>query len=322
MIRLATVAALAGLALAIVLVVREGLDEVLAALAVGGVGLVWASLFHLVPMIVNAKAWQILVPGHRPPSLVFMTWLVWIREAVNGLLPVARVGGEIISARLLTVDGLRLSPAVASLILDMTLSLITQFLFTMLGMGLLSFYSDDAHTVLRISLGLAATAPIFVALVLVQRYGLFRVLSLPVKLLAGQRWAQLNVGSRRLDRAVAIGYRRRGRLLRSALWQFAAWVAGAGEIWLALYYLGHPVSLGEALTLEALAQAVSSIAVVVPAALGVQEGGFLLFGTLLGLGPEIALALALARRVRDLIVYVPALIALQLSEGRRVLKGA
>lgn len=322
MIRLATVAALGGLTLAIVLIVREGLDEVLSALAIGGIGLLWASLFHLVPMIVNARAWQILVPGHRPPSLAYMTWLVWVREAVNGLLPVARVGGEIVSARLLTASGLRLSPAVASLILDMTLSLITQFLFTMLGMGLLSFYSDDADTVLRIALGLTATAPIFVALVLVQRFGLFRVLAIPIRVLIGQRWAQLNLGSRRLDRAVALGYRRRGRLLRSSLWQLAAWVVGAGEIWLALYYLGHPVSLGVALTLEALAQAVSSVAFVVPAALGVQEGGFLLFGTLLGLGPEVALALALARRVRDLVVHVPALIALQLVEGKRVFKSA
>jgi len=57
----------------------------------------------------------------------------------------------------------------------------------------------------------------------------------------------------------------------------------------------------------------------VPGALGVQEGGFLLFGSLLGLGPEVALALALARRVRDLVVFVPALVTWQLSEGRRLL---
>jgi hypothetical protein len=59
----------------------------------------------------------------------------------------------------------------------------------------------------------------------------------------------------------------------------------------------------------------------VPGALGVQEGGFLVFGGLLGLGPDVALALALARRVRDLIVFTPALVAWQLSEGRRLFAG-
>ena len=46
-----------------------------------------------------------------------------------------------------------------------------------------------------------------------------------------------------------------------------------------------------------------------PGALGVQEGGFLVVGGLVGLPPELALALALVRRARDVIIFVPALIA-------------
>jgi uncharacterized membrane protein YbhN (UPF0104 family) len=116
-------------------------------------------------------------------------------------------------------------------------------------------------------------------------------------------------------------YLRRRAVIACCFWQMLGWIAGGGEIWLALHFLGHPVSVWDAVLLEALAQAVSSAAFVIPAAIGVQEGGFLLFGALLGLGPEVALALALARRVRDLLVFAPALIAWQVLEGRWLWRG-
>ncbi|HUA51796.1 MAG TPA: lysylphosphatidylglycerol synthase domain-containing protein [Candidatus Sulfotelmatobacter sp.] len=320
MIRTATaVLGLAGLGAAVALIVYQGQRAVLSALAAGGVGLVWASLFHAVPMAINARAWQVLMPGARPPSLAAFAWFVWVREAVNGLLPVARIGGEVVSVRLLVKHGVRPASAVASLVVDMTVSIVSQFVFTVIGLGLLVLVTTDVATVGRIALGLAVTIPIVGALVLVQRAGAFALVARALQRLTGGRFAGLVGGSARIDRAIRLFYRRRNRLLRCSLWQLAGWIAGSGEIWLALYYLGHPVSLLAALLLEALAQAVSSAAFMVPGALGVQEGGFLLFGSLLGLGPEVALALALARRVRDLVVFVPALVTWQLSEGRRLL---
>jgi glycosyltransferase 2 family protein len=156
----------------------------------------------------------------------------------------------------------------------------------------------------------------------VQRRGLFGPLGRLVGGLFGRRLSGLLGDARRLDRMLRQLYRRRARIVACTLWQLAGWIAGAGEIWLALRFLGHPVAVGDALIVEALAQAVSSAAFVVPAALGVQEGGFLVIGGLVGLGPELSLALALARRARDILIFVPALLAWQASEGHRLLARA
>jgi glycosyltransferase 2 family protein len=59
-----------------------------------------------------------------------MLRLFWIFESVNSLLPVARIGGEIVSFRLLSRAGLRASFAAASLVVDMQLTLISQLAFT------------------------------------------------------------------------------------------------------------------------------------------------------------------------------------------------
>jgi uncharacterized membrane protein YbhN (UPF0104 family) len=72
--------------------------------------------------------------------------------------------------------------------------------------------------------------------------------------------------------------------------------------------------------IEALIQGAASAAFAVPGALGVQEAGFLVFGGMLGLPPEMAAALAVMRRCRDLICYAPGLIAWQAHEGKRLLK--
>ncbi|MBT6828731.1 MAG: hypothetical protein HOA58_04345, partial [Rhodospirillaceae bacterium] len=55
-----------------------------------------------------------------------------------------------------------------------------------------------------------------------------------------------------------------------------------------------------------------------PGAVGVQEGAFVLLGAVIGIGPEVALALSLIKRVRELVIGVPALIAWQVAEGKHL----
>jgi hypothetical protein len=57
-------------------------------------------------------------------------------------------------------------------------------------------------------------------------------------------------------------------------------------------------------------------AFVVPGGWGLQEGAYVVLGQMVGLEPEIALALSLATRARELMTGVPALIVWQFIEGR------
>jgi hypothetical protein len=318
-IRAATLFGLAGLALATALFVWQGAGAVLGAFAAAGIGILWASLFHFVSMALNARAWQVLLPARRRRRLGFFLWAVWLRESVNGLLPVARIGGEIVSARLLMRHGLRPAKAVASLVVDMTVSLGSQFVFTVLGLALLVAHGAGGGIVRDVALGLLATIPLAGALVVVQRVGFFSLLARLFRRLFGDRFDALVGGAEPLDRAVRRLYRRRSAILACLLWQVAGWIAGAGEIWLALRFLGGSPGVAGALIIEAVIQALSSSAFVVPGALGVQEGGFVAIGALLGLTPELALALALMRRARDIIIFVPALAVWQIAAGRRAL---
>jgi putative membrane protein len=313
---------LAGLALATALIAYQGFAVVFAALASAGFGLLWTSLFHFVPLIINARAWQFLLAAKRRPSLAHFAWATWLRESVNGLLPVARIGGEFVAVRYMMRCGLRTAPVVASVVVDMTLCVGSQFAYTMIGLALLVRYTGDFATVSTIALGLVVVVALVGVFVFVQRYGLFALLGTIVHRLFGDRFAWFVGGATALDRAVRVIYRRPRRLLACTFWQFVAWVVAAGEVWLALYFLGHPASVADALLIDAVTHAASTAAFVVPGAIGVQEGAFMIIGNLLGLSPELSLALALTRRARDLLLFLPGLLVWQIGEGRRLLATA
>jgi uncharacterized membrane protein YbhN (UPF0104 family) len=128
----------------------------------------------------------------------------------------------------------------------------------------------------------------------------------------------MSEGAASLDREVRAYFRRRRMLLVAGALQFAALISGSFEIWFATRLFGHPVSGGTALVLESMTQAVRHLAFVVPAGLGVQEAGLVLFGHALGISGELALAVSMAKRMREVLCGLPSLVSWQWLEGRRL----
>ena len=70
--------------------------------------------------------------------------------------------------------------------------------------------------------------------------------------------------------------------------------------------------------IESLLYAIRTVAFAIPNAVGVQEGAYILLGSAFGLTPEMAIALSLLKRARDLAIGLPALGAWQALEGGRL----
>jgi uncharacterized membrane protein YbhN (UPF0104 family) len=98
----------------------------------------------------------------------------------------------------------------------------------------------------------------------------------------------------------------------------ASLIVGSGEIWLALWALDLHASFINALILQSTVLTIRSAAFAVPAGLGVQEGGYLVVGNLLGIPGEGAFALSLVERAREIGIGVPGLITWQFIEARRL----
>jgi uncharacterized membrane protein YbhN (UPF0104 family) len=95
------------------------------------------------------------------------------------------------------------------------------------------------------------------------------------------------------------------------------WLVGVAEVLIVLRCMGLPVTVGEALVIESLVQAVRGAAFAVPSALGAQEAGLIVLCGIFQIPPDQALALSFVKRAADLVIGVPSLVALQILEGRR-----
>jgi uncharacterized membrane protein YbhN (UPF0104 family) len=152
-----------------------------------------------------------------------------------------------------------------------------------------------------------------------QRFGGARLLERGLASWAG-RWQTAAAGSPiRLDAPLQAIHADRRALGVALAFHELAWLISGLETWVALQLMGAPVSLPAALVLESLSRGLRSVAFPVPSGLGVQEGGYIAFGGLLGIPSETALALSLVKRVPDLAIGLPGLLAWYLLQIQRLL---
>jgi putative membrane protein len=314
----ARIALVAGLALLIALIAREG-TAILTPLMRAGWVLLWLVPLHALPILLDSLGWRVLIDRAVPQGLLF--WIASIREGINRLLPAANIGGELVGIRLLAERGVEGVTAAASVTTEVLLTLVSQYLFVALGVVCLLRLTDTVQLTDDVLIGLGASLPLLVLAVLLLRYGsLFAWLErLAVRVLGEQSLGFLGQ-SANLDAAIRRLCADRPRLATAVAWQVTAMVAGSTETWLALRWLGHPVGFGAALALESLTQTVRNFIFLVPGGLGVQEASLIGFGQLLGIDGDVALALSLAKRMREVLFGVPALLSWYWVEGRRELQ--
>jgi len=306
----------AGIIILIALVIYHGAATVTAAVAAAGWGLLGVTLFHLIPMTADTIAWRYLLEPETRPRFYKLLWMRWIGESVNSLLPAAQIGGDLVRGRLAAQRGVPTAQAAASIIVDLTLSIFTLMLFA--AMGIMLAIKSDINAFVPMLIGLTVSIVIIAVVLKLQHLGMFQVLARTIgRVINHNEWDRVVGGAAVLDAAVTNIYKRSRTLGASTVWALFAWILGAGEIWLALYFLGHPVGILEAIMLESLIQAVRSAAFPVPGAWGIQEGGLILIGMLAAVPAELALAVSLIKRVRELGLGIPGIIAWQYAEGRR-----
>jgi len=316
----AYIGGLLGLALLVAIVVRADFSAMLHTLNSGGWRLLWLIPYRALFFFLYAAGWLILLrpydPAHRV-GLGYVFWVTTVRDAVDRLLPVASVGGGVVGIRLLRWRGLAAAPSGATVIVEMVMTLVVVYLFTGVGLVLLDELSAAGQEYHRLLLAFLLSLPVPVMTVLLLRYGsAFARLQKFLSPLVGESTMSEQAAS--LDRELRACLRRGWRLLTACALQFAALVSGAFEIWFALRLFEHPVGWGTALVLESMTQAVRHLAFVVPAGIGVQEAGLVLFGQALGISGELALAVSMAKRLREVLCGLPALISWQWLEGRRL----
>ena len=270
-----------------------------------GIGVILA--IYLAAFILDSISWQLaLLSLNFDLSNTYKIWKIrMVGEAVNNTTPLATMGGEPVKAVLLKrYFSMGYAEGTASLIIAKTTNLLALIVFLVAGFGfMIATEALPSSYNLVAGAGLVAFTAGILLFFLVQRY--------KISSLAGTWIARTRLG-RFLedllhhvhdmeDRLIHFYICHSRRFLLALALALANWVIGALELYVTLWFLGHPVTFSEAWIIEAIAQLVRSGAFFIPGALGVQEGAFMIvIEAMTGRG-VLGLAVAMIRRFREIV---------------------
>jgi putative membrane protein len=301
------------IAILIALAVHEGMSDAFALIAHTGPVLLWLVPLHALPLLLDARAWQLLLDERIP--LPALWWIAVVREAVGRLLPVLGIGGEIAGIRLASRYLADLSRVSASVIVEVLVTIAVQYALAVLGLAILCMSLSDAHGLPQlIAWGLAMSLPIAIAAFVVAHRGApFHRLEAMAR-----RWlgADTKLDGKRLDHDVRALLQKPTLCLRAFAWQLAGYVLGSIEIFWGFQMLGHPVSMAGAIAIEALTQSLRNAVFIAPAGLGVQEAAIVAIAGVFGVDREAALSMALVKRAREFAWGGIALMLLRFVDAR------
>jgi uncharacterized protein (TIRG00374 family) len=282
----------------------------------------WRLPLVLLPQAVTnvfkTAGWRAAFPGARPRfAALFPVRLAG--EAVNETTPTATMGGDALKAFLLvrTGAGVPVEEGLLSVVVAKTTLVASLGAFIAL-VFVLAWALSDSPPALLILLALLAVymAASTAGFMWAQLRGIFRM--------GGRALAWMGLGERvatvagRLDADLRRFYRdERGRVAASFGHSLVGWGTGALETWLMLALLGSPVALTTALVIEAGAAGIRAVGFLIPASLGVLEGGIVGLFALLRMDPATGLAFGVVRRIREAAWILAGYACLALLRGTR-----
>ncbi|HSF03445.1 MAG TPA: lysylphosphatidylglycerol synthase domain-containing protein [Solirubrobacterales bacterium] len=306
---------LGGIVLLAVLIWRVGpvsIGHVL--LAVG-----WTAILVPAPHVLQAVGetsgwWLAFSRGSCPVSFATLLRVNIAVKVVQGVTPSVSQATELVRIHLLRQAGVPADLATASVVMAKTTASAGELVFVVLGVGTLAgSMAIDRASVIGAGVGIGILALVLVGLLAWQRVGLFRPLAwlgMRLGLVRGflERHGALLASTETLLQDYLV--EQRARFLASGVAYLVSWLLSVVETWVFLWMLGLQTTIVDALLIQAWLALVVRLTAFVPSNIGTLEGGVLMVFAIVGLSPQAALALALLRRVRQLVWMTAALAVL------------
>jgi uncharacterized membrane protein YbhN (UPF0104 family) len=311
----------AGALLFVYLLLKIGLNTVLAQLARFGPWFLALIALGLGWLFIQACAWHLVQAAHfRPVPLLSLFRAKIISDSLNALIPSASVGGDAARAFMIRRH-VPLTEGIPGVLVDKTIEFSAGVLFLATGF-LLSLLFVDLPRWMDVAAAacLGGSALGIAALILVQRKGALWTLRRLAKVVPriGRFAAKREDKVRDLDRNLRLAYGHpNGRTVAAAALHYAARYLGAAEVFVILRVLGHPVTFIQAVFIAAGVSIVNTAFFLVPGHLGIMESAHVLILRSLGFSAGLGLGVGVIRRIRKLATIAVGLALFASGKDRR-----
>ena len=298
---------LVGISLLVYVLSQTDLNLLWLKLVETGWGFFFVLAIYGVAFMVDTVAWQFTLPSTKVNfHWLYNLWKVRMVGAAFGkMLPFSAFGGAPIKGFILKSHyGISYKEGAASIILIESTHHISMVLFMASGVLFILFDSNLPQSFYIFS-------TISLSVLTIGIFAFYIIQRLKITSIAGGWISQRPLG-RRLEkflshlqdfdeRLVRFYTRQRSQFFGALGLNLLNWYLGAVEVYVILYFLGHPISFSESIVLETLVELVRAGTFFIPATLGTQEAAFLLATGAITGQPALGVATALMRRVREIV---------------------
>jgi glycosyltransferase 2 family protein len=269
----------------------------------------WLAPLALVPYFIvyifDCLGWRFTFTKDLTTPFWTLFRVRWTGEAMNNIVPSAYVGGEALKIYLLKKHGVSGNAATSSAVVSKTAQTVAQVHYIVVASVAFMYVGGD-NPGLRAGMMVVLICGVLVVagLIWIQRRGIFSTVlsvtnALKLKLAVIEKH---RAKIQEVDQTITGFYRdHRPRFYSSTAFYFIGWLVDTLEIYLVAHLLGMPITLPQAIAVEAFTSVAKMLGMWVPGSIGVQESGIIMLGKLAGLPETLCVAYALLRRAREVI---------------------
>ncbi len=263
---------------------------------------------HIPTLYFDSLAWIILMKNKLSMKTAFI--ITWISQTSGKFIPSGNITGEFVRFYLARRSGHKFSEASSTVLMDLFIATFSLFL---IGLAALIFivFSLKSNLILNqfqyliLAFSLISLGTLFFLLIIRKRViSKFLVITKKIEFLSKKNIFNLL----RLDISLNKLSHRKWRLLNAVVLRLMGWIAGAFEIYVFLWVIGVDAKISDVIIIESVTAIIRSAAFFIPSAIGVQELAFVIVGELVGYSSIVSFSVAIGRRLREIMVGIPAII--------------
>ena len=267
---------------------------------------------HIPTLFMDSLSWRILMTNDKL-KLRWCIIITWIAQTASKIMPTGVLTGEFVRIYLGKKRGVPIPQISATVIGDLILATFSLMIMGVISIVIfLNYYKESGHDILDLKFIFLASFLIILGSVffcISMRYRLIK--SLLTIIISKKTILPLKQFTLNLLKTDYVLYQLSFQLKRLFIGMFVrlmGWFCGALEIYIFFLIINIDISIIDVVLIETFTALMRSIVFFIPAGVGVQELSFILIGNFLGLTNPVSFSMALGRRIREIMIGIPAII--------------
>ncbi len=270
------------------------------------------AIAHIPTLYFDSLAWLTLTSKNKL-SLSKAFLITWISQTSGKFMPTGNVTGEFVRFFLAKQSGQNVTEASSTVLVDLFVATFSLFIvgflsFIYLASNFSMVFSENDILYFIVGLLIILVAS-FLFFIFIRKRIFSKLLRFSSKRVFFKIDKKKIYTLFRLDLALYKLSFHKHKLIKALFYRLIGWFAGALEIYIFFWIIGIDAKLPDVILIETVTATIRSLAFFIPAGLGVQEFAFVMIGEFLGFNGVISFSIAIGRRLREIMVGLPAIVA-------------